>query len=188
MNKIYKILFISSIIVSIFTGNIKNFDNVIFNSLEKAIRLIYNQGITIILWSGILNVLINQPIFKRLNKISSPIIHLIFPNLSYYSNVKKIITTNFIVNLIGIGNAGTSLALQAIEQLKKENDYFTIYNLTVLNTSSLSLISLSLISYRKILNGTNPLKLLFCQFLITIFSIIIIIINNNLHYKSFKKC
>lgn len=188
MNNVYKILFLISIITSIITGNIFNFDQVILNSFTKSIKLIFNQGSTIIIWSGFLNVLINQPFLERLNKKLSPFIHLIFPNLSFNSDAKKYLISNFIVNLIGIGPAGTSSALQAIEKLKVENDYFTIMNLTILNTTSLSIIPLSLISYRKILNGNVSFKLLICSFLITCFSLLIVIFYNHLLYKKELKC
>lgn len=188
MNNVYKILFIISIITSIITGNILNFDQVILNSFTKSLKLVFHQGSTIIIWSGFLNVLIKQPFLERLSKKLLPIIHLIFPNLSFNSHAKKYLITNLIVNLIGIGPAGTSSALQAIEKLKVENDYFTIMNLTILNTTSLSIIPLSLISYRKILNGNVSFRLLICHFLITCFSFIIVIFYNHLLYKRYLKC
>lgn len=188
MNKICKILFIVSIIISIITGKIVNFDDVILNSVIKAIKIIFNQGVTIILWSGFLNIIVNQPVFKRSNNFLWPIIHLIFPNLRFNSPAKKFLISNLITNLIGIGSAGTSSALMAIDELKNEKDYFSIMNLTVLNTTSLSIIPLSLISYRKLLNGTISSKLILCHFLITLFSIIMVIIINNLDYKKGYLC
>ncbi len=188
MNKICKILFIVSIIISIITGKIVNFDEVILNSIIKAIKIIFNQGVTIILWSGFLNIIVKQPFFKRSNNFLWPIIHLIFPNLSFNSPAKKFLISNLITNLIGIGSAGTSSALMAIDELKNEKDFFSIMHLTVLNTTSLSIIPLSLISYRKLLNGNTSPKLLLCHFLITFFSIILVIIINNLDYKKGYLC
>lgn len=188
MNKISKILFIISIIASILTGKIINFDEVILNSIVKALKIIFNQGTIIILWSGFLNIIINQPFFKRSNNFLWPIIHLIFPKLRFDSPAKKFLISNLITNLIGIGSAGTSSALLAIEELKKEKDYFTIMNLTILNTTSLSIIPLSIVSYRKLLNGEIPLKLILCHFLITFFSIVSVIIINNFNYKKGSLC
>lgn len=188
MNKICKVLFIVSIIISIITGKIVNFDEVILNSVIKAIKIIFNQGVTIILWSGFLNIIVKQPVFKRSNNFLWPIIHLIFPNLRFNSPAKKFLITNLITNLIGIGSAGTSSALMAIDELKNEKDYFSIMNLTVLNTTSLSIIPLSLISYRKLLNGNTSSKLILCHFLITFFSIIMVMIINNLDYKKGYLC
>lgn len=183
MNRIYKILFFTSIIISAITGQIKNMDLVILNSVTKAIKIIYTQGISIVLWSGFLNILINQPFCERLSNFFLPIINLVFPNLDFGSKAKMPIVTNFICNLFGIGAAATPSALLAIKELKKENDYFTIMNLTLLNTTSMSIIPLSLISFRKTIGGIVSFKLLLTYFTITIFSITLVIVINNLQKK-----
>lgn len=183
MNKIYKILLFTSIFISILTGQFKYLDIVILNSITKAIKIIYNQGISIILLSGFLNILTNQPFCERLSYFFLPIINLIFPNLNFNSKAKVHLITNFICNLLGIGAASTPSALLAIDELKKENDYFSIMNLTLLNTTSMSIIPLSLISFRKTLGGKTPFKLIIIYFLITIVSLIIVIVINNVQKK-----
>lgn len=178
MNKVFKILLLSGIVISIITGNYQKIDLVILHSIEKGIAITYKVGIGIILWSGLLNVLVHQPYFKRLNDFFLPIINLIFPNLSYKSKARESILSNFLCNFFGIGAAATPAALLAIKELKKEEDYQSIIHLTLLNTTSMSVIPLSLISYLQV-NGSNPpFKLLIIYPLITIFSIAIVIIFN----------
>ncbi len=188
MNNVYKILLILGIVISILTGNFRDFDLVILSSIEKGLKIIFTQGVSIILWSGFLNVLIHQPFCERLNKIFLPIIKLIFPNLDFNSNARSHIISNFICNLLGIGAAATPAALLAISELNKEEDYFSIMNLTLLNTTSMAIIPLSLISYRKTLGGMVPFKLVIIYILITVFSIFIVIINNQLQKKKLVQC
>lgn len=188
MNKIYKILLFTSIFVSILTGQFKYLDEVILNSVSKAIKIIYTQGVSIIILSGFLNILTSQPFCERLSNFFLPIINLIFPKLNFTSKAKIHLITNFICNLLGIGAASTPSALLAIEELKKEKDYFSIMNLTLLNTTSMSIIPLSLISFRKTLGGETPMKLIIVYFLITIVSLIIVIFINNIQKKKNLLC
>ena len=121
LNKIWPIFILISIIYSIFSGNVENVNNAVFNSAENAISVTITLLGMMCLWSGIMKIASNVSLIEKLCKIINPIINFLFPELKKNEKIKKEISMNIIANFLGLGNAATPLGLKAIKSMQKEN-------------------------------------------------------------------
>lgn len=190
LNILWPIFIIISIVYAIFSGNIENLNNSIFESTESAINLtITLLGMTCF-WSGIMEVASKTQIIEYLSKFLKPIIKKLFSNLNEksYNNI----IMNIIANILGLGNAATPLGLKAMEELQNENeDKSTLSDnmmmLIVLNTASLQIIPTTIITIRSSLDAKNPTEIIFPVWISTICAAIVGIIVTKIVIKCTKK-
>ena len=187
LNILWPIFIIISIVYSIFSGNIENLNNSIFESAESAVNLTLTLlGITCF-WSGIMEIASKTKIIDYLSKFLKPIIKKLFFSLGEksYNNI----IMNIIANILGLGNAATPLGLKAMKELQKENlnkeelsDNMMM--LIVLNTASLQIIPTTIIAIRSSLGSTNPTKIIFPVWISTICAAVVGIIFTKIIIKS----
>ena len=119
LNILWPIFIIISITYSILSGNIENLNNSIFESTESAVNLTLTLLGMTCLWSGIIEIASKTEIMNYLAKVLKPITKKLFTNLNEksYNNI----IMNIIANILGLGNAATTLGLKAMNELQKEN-------------------------------------------------------------------
>lgn len=122
LNKIWPIFIIVSIIYAIFSGNLENLNNSIFESTENTISVTMTLLGTMCLWSGLMKIASNLSLIERFSNLLNPIINFLFPDLKKSPKIKKEISMNMIANILGLGNAATPLGLKAMESMQKENE------------------------------------------------------------------
>lgn len=181
LNILWPIFIIISIIYAIFSGNLQNLNNSIFESTNSAVNLTLTLLGTTCLWSGIMEVASNSNIIEYLTRILSPIIKKIFKDKELNSRAYNNIVMNIIANILGLGNAATPLGLKAMEELQKENNNKerlsdNMMILIVLNTASLQIIPTTVIAIRSSLNSDNPSKIIFPVWISTICAAVVAII------------
>lgn len=190
LNILWPIFIIISIVYAIFSGNIENLNNSIFESAENAVNLTLTLLGMTCLWSGIMEVASKTHIMDYLSKSLKPIIKKIFFNLNEktYNNI----IMNIIANILGLGNAATPLGLKAMKELQKENENKdqlsdNMMMLIVLNTASLQIIPTTIIAIRSSLNSTNPTKIIFPVWISTICAAVVGIVFTKIIIKYTKK-
>ena len=181
LNILWPIFIIISIIYAIFSGNLQNLNNSIFESTNSAVNLTLTLLGTTCLWSGIMEVASNSNIIEYLTRILSPIIKKIFKDKELNSRAYNNIVMNIIANILGLGNAATPLGLKAMEELQKENNNKerlsdNMMILIVLNTASLQIIPTTVIAIRSSLNSDNPSKIIFPVWISTVCAAVVAII------------
>lgn len=181
LNILWPIFIIISIIYAIFSGNLQNLNNSIFESTNSVVNLTLTLLGTTCLWSGIMEVASNSNIIEYLTRILSPIIKKIFKDKELNSRAYNNIVMNIIANILGLGNAATPLGLKAMEELQKENNNKerlsdNMMILIVLNTASLQIIPTTVIAIRSSLNSDNPSKIIFPVWISTICAAVVAII------------
>lgn len=173
LNIIWPILIIISYVYSVFSGNIADINDSIFESCKSAVELTITFFGTITLWCGIMRIAQDSSLSNKLSKLLSPIIRFLFPEVKKNSSTYNEISLNIIANLLGLGNAATPLGLKAMSSLQEENPKKnTLSNsmamLILLNTASLQLIPTTVIAIRSSLNSTNPTGIIVPVWLSTI--------------------
>lgn len=165
LNKIWPYLIIISLIVAFLLGNIQEVNNSIFESTESAIELTLTLVGTMCLWCGIVKIVMNTDLIKKLLKWMNPVINKLFPEMKDNEKIKKEISMNIIANILGLGNAATPLGLKAMESMQKENknknrlsDSMMIFIL--LNTASLQIIPTTVLAIRKTMNSNDCTKII----------------------------
>ncbi len=173
LNIVWPIFIIISFSFAIFTGNLENLNNSIFQGTNDAVNLSIGLLGTLCLWSGIMQIASQTSMVENLVKILNPLLNLLFPKLKNNLKIKKEISMNIIANFLGLGNAATPLGLKAMNSMQKENtkkDTLSDSMMTfiVINTASIQLIPTTVIAIRNSLNSQNPTAIVFPTWIATI--------------------
>ena len=173
LNILWPIFIIISIIFAIFSGNIEEINNSIFESTQSAINLTLTLLGATCLWSGIMEIASKTEIIKKLSKILNKITKKFFYDLNSESKSYNNIVMNIIANILGLGNAATPLGLKAMSELQKENNEKerlsdNMMMLIVLNTASLQIIPTTVIAVRSSLGSSNPTQIIVPVWIATI--------------------
>lgn len=148
MNKIWIILLLISLISLIFSTPETIISGLVSGS-NKAVTLSFELLAIYAVWIGIFNILEQTGISKRLTKILSPIIDLIFGKKNLDSESKQYVSMNISANMLGMGGAATPMGIRAIESMNKQNRSGNVTQsmtmLIVLSCTSLQLLPTSII-------------------------------------------
>ena len=181
LNKIWPFFIIISFIYSIFSGNIENLNNGIFESTKNEVELCIIFLGTISLCNGIMQIAYKSRLIDLIIKILNPIIKRLFPELKNNEKIKKEISLNIIANILGLGNAATPIGIKAMNSMQEINDKKdklsnSMMFFIVINTASLQLIPTTVIAIRSSLNSNNPTSIVVPVWCSSICSIIVAII------------
>lgn len=165
LNIIWPIFIIVSIIYAIITGNLENINNSIFEVGENTVNLILTLFGTVCLWNGLMKIVENTSLIKKIAKLISPFMRILFPDVKKGSEAYEEISMNIVSNILGLGNAATPLGLRAIKSMQNENkDKNKLSNsmamFIILNTASIQLIPTTVIAIRTSLGSAEPTKML----------------------------
>ena len=190
LNLLWPIFIIISYVYAIFSGNVENINNEIFNSTASAVELSMTLLGTMCLWSGLMNVVSNTSLIKKLTNLLQPLVIVLFPEIKKESKVNEQISMNMIANILGLGNAATPIGLKAMESMQEENkDKDTVSNsmamFIILNTASLQLIPTTVIAIRSSLGSENPTQIIFMVWVSTIIAAVAGITATKLLMKKF---
>ena len=176
LNIVWPIFIIISFSFAIFSGNLENLNNSIFESTKEAVNLSISLLGTLCLWSGIMEIASKTTLTEKLTKLLKPILKFLFPNLKN-PKIHKEISMNMIANILGLGNAATPLGLKAMDSMQKENkkkdtlsDSMMMF--IVVNTASIQIIPTTVIAIRNSLGSTSPTSIIFSTWVATIIAAI----------------
>ena len=188
LNKIWPLFIIISFIFSIYSGNISNVSNAVFESANQTVTLCLTLLGTLCLWNGIMKIAVNTSIIEKLTKFLKPLISFIFPEIKNNKKINNEISMNIIANILGLGNASTPLGLKAMESMQKENndksrlsDSMAMFIL--INTASLQIIPTTVISIRSSLGSQEPAKIIIAVWIATIAAFTTAIISGKILVK-----
>ena len=88
MNKIWVFMIIISIMIGMFQGMAPEMVNSIFDSTKSATENSLNIIGMICLWSGIMRIAEECGVVKKLSKIVSPLLNILFPKLEKNSEAR----------------------------------------------------------------------------------------------------
>ena len=177
LNIIWPLFIVISFIYALFSGNIEQVSNGIFESLTDVVNLSLTFLGTMCLWNGIMEIAKKTTLIKKLASFLKPLIKFLFPELTKNEKDKEEISMNIIANVLGLGNAATPLGLKAMKTMQKENkDKTTLSNsmamFILINTASIQLIPTNVIAIRNSLNSTAPTQIIFPVWIATIIAAI----------------
>ena len=173
LNKIWPFFIIVSFLYSIYSGNIFNINNAIFDSASQTVNLCLTLLGTICLWNGIMKIAVKTSMIEKLTKFLKPIISFVFPEIKNDKKISKEISMNIVANILGLGNASTPLGLKAMESMQeknidKKNLSTSMAMFILVNTASLQIIPTTVISIRSSLGSENPTKIILAVWIATI--------------------
>ena len=189
LNIVWPIFIIISFVYGIFSGNLKELNSSIFESINSVIELSLNLLGTMCFWCGIMKIATETSVAEKLTKILKPIIRIIFPEVRKNSKTEKEISMNMIANILGLGNAATPLGLKAMKSMQEENkDKEKLTNsmamFIILNTASIQIIPTTVIAIRNSMGSDNPTKIIFPIWVASISAALVRDYTNKNFYKN----
>lgn len=139
----------------------------------KAVTLSLGLAGIYVFWMGIVRILEKTPAMARLEQFVSPVVSRIFPTET--PEIRRLITMNVAVNMLGAGGGATPLGISAIAKMKENARDVAVQNgkkfdtkkatkpmlmLFILNATSLQIIPTTIISLRESAGSSAPASIL----------------------------
>lgn len=187
INYIWAFFIIIGIVYGIFTGNTQSINNTLINSGTSAIEMIFKLIPLMCLWLGIMNIAKDSGLIDILAKKLNRILKVLFPEIPENHEALTYISSNIIMNMLGVGNAATPFGLKAMKEMQKLNKNKDVASRSmitflVINTSSVTIIPTTIVSFRVLNNSVNPTAIVPLCIITTVISCIFGIIFDRIFY------
>ena len=160
MNKIWGVFIIIGVVYSFFTGNINVINSEILSCGETVLNMVLKLFPIMALWLGIMKIASVSGLLKKMSIILYPITRVIFPDIPKDSDVISLITSSFVFNMFGLGNASTPIGLKTMKSLKdlsgSDVASGSMITFLVLNTTGFTIIPTTIISLRMMHCSSYP--------------------------------
>lgn len=192
INYIWAFFIILGITYGIITNNISVINKTLITSGTSAIELIFKLIPLMCLWLGVMKIAEDSNLINILSKHLSKIISPLFPELKGDTKSITYISSNIILNMLGVGNAATPFGLKAMQEMQKLNKNKdtasrSMITFLVINTSSVTLIPSTIISLRVLNNSSNPTSIVPLCIISTFTSSLIGLLLDRLFYLITRK-
>lgn len=191
MNKIWIILFISSIIAICLFDPTKVLSGLLTAS-NNAVKLSFELCAIYAIWIGLFSILEQSGLSQKLSKLLSPIINKIFGKNNLSEESRKYVSMNISANLLGMGGAATPLGIKAIESMQKNNKNkntitFSMIMLIAISCSSIQFLPTSIIAMLSNAGSKKPTSIIppstICSILSTTITILLVYLFHFIYKK-----
>ena len=161
LNWIWAGMIVLGVVFSAFSGQLGELSSVVTDSAKEAVNLCITMVAVLAMWSGFMEVAKDAGILSALAAKMKGIINSLFPGVRGDDEVIGDISTNFIANIFGLGNAALPAGLKAMKGLQRLNPDKSVASrdmctFLIINMSSLQLLPINLIAYRSQYGSVNP--------------------------------
>ena len=191
INYLWGIFIILGIIVSIIKGD-GNLTNNLLTSGIKGIDMIISLIPLMCLWLGIMKIADSSGLLNVISNKLSKVIRIIFPEIPKGDPAIAYISSNIVMNMLGLGNAATPFGIKAMTRLKELNNNSdaasrSMITFLVINTSSVTIIPATVISLRIASGSNNPTEIMTACIITTFLSSFIGLLIDRLFYLIWRK-
>ena len=191
INYLWGIFIILGIIVSIIKGD-GNLTNNLLTSGVKGIDMIISLIPLMCLWLGIMKIADSSGLLNVISNKLSKVIRIIFPEIPKGDPAIAYISSNIVMNMLGLGNAATPFGIKAMTRLKEINNNSdaasrSMITFLVINTSSVTIIPATVISLRIASGSNNPTEIMTACIITTFLSSFIGLLIDRLFYLIWRK-
>lgn len=191
INYIWGVFIILGITYSIINKN-PNLTNNLLTSGKNSIDMILTILPLMCLWLGITKIAEASSLLTLVSKKLSKVVRIIFPEIPKDHPAIGYISSNIVMNMLGLGNAATPFGIKAMEKLKelnKNKDVASRSMITflVINTSSVTIIPTTVISLRLLHGSIDASEIIPVTILTTFISTFIALILDRIFYLVWRK-
>lgn len=191
MNKIWIILILFGLIISMFTGNFTDMGSLILNSSEKAFSVFLNLALTMTFWNGIFEIAVKSDLIHYVTILLKKPLCLIFPSLRKEDLALELIAGNIMANFLGLGSAATPLGIKTMEELNRLNTRKSIATrsmiiFVLLNASAPTLFPTTIFGLRALKGAETSINLFILMIILSFVSCFIGIILEKIFYHFAK--
>lgn len=191
INYIWGVFIILGITYSIINKD-PNLTNNLLTSGKNSIDMILTILPLMCLWLGITKIAEASSLLTLVSKKLSKAVRIIFPEIPKDHPAIGYISSNIVMNMLGLGNAATPFGIKAMEKLKelnKNKDVASRSMITflVINTSSVTIIPTTVISLRLLHGSIDASEIIPVTILTTFISTFIALILDRIFYLVWRK-
>lgn len=191
INYIWGVFIILGITYSIINKD-PNLTNNLLTSGKNSIDMILTIFPLMCLWLGITKIAQASSLLTLVSKKLSKVVRIIFPEIPKDHPAIGYISSNIVMNMLGLGNAATPFGIKAMEKLKelnKNKDVASRSMITflVINTSSVTIIPTTVISLRLLHGSIDASEIIPVTILTTFISTFIALILDRIFYLVWRK-
>lgn len=191
INYIWGVFIILGITYSIINKD-PNLTNNLLTSGKNSIDMILTILPLMCLWLGITKIAEASSLLTLVSKKLSKVVRIIFPEIPKDHPAIGYISSNIVMNMLGLGNAATPFGIKAMEKLKelnKNKDVASRSMITflVINTSSVTIIPTTVISLRLLHGSIDASEIIQVTILTTFISTFIALILDRIFYLVWRK-
>lgn len=175
VNKIWGFFIIVGVLFGILNGKITVINESILSSTTTTMEMILKIFPVIALWLGIMEIAKESGLLKKLSNLFKPLLSKLFPEIPKNHDSLGFISSNVVINMLGLGNAATPFGLKAMKSLSDLNGNSktaskSMITFLILNTSGLTIIPTTVISLRMMYGSANPTEIVLATILSTVIS------------------
>ena len=153
LGKIFGALGCLSALFGLLCGRLPDVATAIPEGAAKAVTVTLTLLGMMCLWSGVMQILLDAGIIKKISRIFAPFLRYVFPNAYRTGEGYDEICATLSANFLGVGNAATPFALCAMKKMQAHNPHPTDADneqitLAVLSTAPLTLVPANLLALR----------------------------------------
>lgn len=191
INYIWGVFILLGVIISIIKGD-NNLTNNLITSGTKGIDIIINLVPLMCLWLGTMKIADSSGLLNIISNKLSKIIRVVFPEIPKGDPAIAYISSNIVMNMLGLGNAATPFGIKAMTRLKELNNNSDIASRSmitflVINTSSVTIIPTTVISLRIASGSNNPTEIMTTCIITTFLSSFIGLLIDRLFYFIWRR-
>lgn len=191
INYIWGVFIILGITYSIINKD-PNLTNNLLTSGKNSIDMILTILPLMCLWLGITKIAQASSLLTLVSKKLSKVVRIIFPEIPKDHPAIGYISSNIVMNMLGLGNAATPFGIKAMEKLKELNKNKdaasrSMITFLVINTSSVTIIPTTVISLRLLHGSMDASEIIPVTILTTFISTFIALILDRIFYLVWRK-
>lgn len=191
INYLWGIFIVVGVIYSIISGN-SNITNSFLISGSKCINMILSMIPLMCLWLGTMKIAEKSGLLGIMSEKLSKLIRIIFPEIPKGDKAIGYISSNIVMNMLGLGNAATPFGLKAMSELKRLNNNSDVASRSmitflVINTSSVTIIPTTVISLRMATGSLYPTDIIPVTIITTFLSTLLALIIDRIFYLIWRK-
>ena len=192
VNYIWAFFIVVGIVYSFFSGNTDIINTEIISSASSSINMILTILPIMCLWLGLMNIAKESGMLDVMSKKISPAIKILFPEIHKNHESLSLISSNIVMNMLGLGNAATPFGLKAMKSMQSLNKHKdrasrSMITFLVINTASVTIIPTTVISFRLINGAKNPADIVLASVITTILSCLFGLILDRICYLIWRR-
>lgn len=163
MGKIFCFLFVAALLFGGLGGRMGEVAAALPQGAGSAVQLVLSIAGTICVWSGVMEVMDQSGLTKKISRALSPVIKALFGRQGQDPEARDALSQNMAANLLGLGSAATPAGLRAAARLAQTGgrpDCDGVLRLIVLNSASLQLIPANVAAVRAAAGSAHPFAIL----------------------------
>lgn len=186
INYIWGLFLVVGVLYSIIKKD-PNLTNNLISSGKNGLDIILGLLPIMCLWLGIMRLAEKSGLLDRLSQKLSKYIRVIFPEIPKGDPAVAYISSNIIMNILGLGNAATPFGIKAIKELQRLNKNKdiasrSIITFLIINTSSVTIVPTTVISLRLLNNSINASEIIPVTIITSFISTIIALLLDRIFY------